>query len=422
MASQFAAFFAELTKIRRHVHENPELSFQEFKTQALVRDYLINQAHIPAEQITVSGKTGLVVDIFGGPSKEGPPPAEAVVKCVAFRGDMDALPMTEHNPHLAYQSKVPGAAHMCGHDGHTVNLMGFAHLVQQRRHLLPPHSTVRLLFQPAEEGHFGAPAMIKDGCLLGVDEVYGFHNSPSPLGTVHVKRGPMMAHGGTFTITISGPGGHGSAPQVTNDPIVAAGQVILAINTITSRNVSPHDAAIVSICQVHGGEADNVIPSSVRLSGTIRDFAPAVESTIKQRMATIVEHTCAAYGLDGKLQLFDMYPVVVNPVRETKNFEAIAASVVGADRVSDEGLPAMAGEDFTYFLQQRPGCFFTIGTREANETQMRHPHSDTFDFNDRILPLSARMYLEIAHQRLQCALYTKDELEDMTTDVLARHP
>ncbi|KAH9148366.1 hypothetical protein LEN26_004513, partial [Aphanomyces euteiches] len=342
--------------------------------------------------------------------------------CVAFRGDMDALPMTEHNSHLEYESKVPGAAHMCGHDGHTVNLMGFGHLVQQRRHLLPPHSTVRLLFQPAEEGHFGAPAMIKDGCLLGVDEVYGFHNSPSPLGTVRVKAGPMMAHGGTFTITISGPGGHGSAPHLTKDPIVAAGQVILAINSITSRNVSPHDAAIISICQVHGGEADNVIPSSVKLSGTIRDFAPAVESTIKQRMATI-EHTCAAYGLDGKLRFFDMYPVVVNPERETKIFEAIAASVVGADRVSDEGLPAMAGEDFTYFLQQRPGCFFTIGTREANETQMRQPHSDTFDFNDRILPLSARMYLEIAHERLQCALYTKDELDDMTADVLAqRHP
>ncbi|KAH9095471.1 hypothetical protein Ae201684P_014538 [Aphanomyces euteiches] len=390
-------FFAELTKFRRHLHANPELSFQEYKTQALVRDYLIHQAHIPAEQISVSGKTGLVVDIFG--PKEGPLPAEAVVKCVAFRGDMDALPMTEHNSHLEYESKVPGAAHMCGHDGHTVNLMGFGHLVQQRRHLLPPHSTTA-------------------ACLASMK----FHNSPSPLGTVRVKAGPMMAHGGTFTITISVPGGHGSAPHLTKDPIVAAGQVILAINSITSRNVSPHDAAIVSICQVHGGEADNVIPSSVKLSGTIRDFAPAVESTIKQRMATI-EHTCAAYGLDGKLRFFDMYPVVVNPERETKIFEAIAASVVGADRVSDEGLPAMAGEDFTYFLQQRPGCFFTIGTREANETQMRQPHSDTFDFNDRILPLSARMYLEIAHERLQCALYTKDELDDMTADVLAqRHP
>ncbi|KAG9408932.1 hypothetical protein AC1031_020838 [Aphanomyces cochlioides] len=193
MASNLDDFFAELTKIRRHLHANPELSFQEYKTQALVRDYLINQAQIPVEQISVSGKTGLVVDIFG--PKEGPQPAEAVVRC---------------------------------------------------------------------------------------------HNFSFPFGNIHVKAGPLMAHGGLFNITISGPGGHGSAPHVTKDPIVAAGQIILAMQTITSRSLSPHDAAIVSICQVHGGEADNVIPSSVKLSGTVRDFSPSVEATIKQRELLLV--------------------------------------------------------------------------------------------------------------------------------------
>ncbi|KAG9408925.1 hypothetical protein AC1031_022139 [Aphanomyces cochlioides] len=277
----FDSFFANLAIIRRNLHENPELSFQEFKTQALVRDYLINEAKIPEEQIHVSGKTGLAVDIFG--PTDGPKPADAALTSLAFRGDMDALPMTERNPHLPYESKAPGAAHMCGHDGHTANLMGFATLVQQRRHLLPPHSTIRLLFQPAEEGHFGAPAMIKDGCLEGVNEVYGYHNSPFPLGNIQVKAGPLMAHSTLFKIKISGPGGHGSAPHVTKDPIVAAGQLIVALQTITSRSLSPHDTAIVSVCQVHGGEADNVIPSSVKLSGTTRDFSTAADETIKKR-------------------------------------------------------------------------------------------------------------------------------------------
>ncbi|KAH9095751.1 hypothetical protein LEN26_017737 [Aphanomyces euteiches] len=435
-ATAFDSFFADLSLIRRAIHENPELSFQEFKTQALVRDYLINQAHIPAEQIQVSGKTGsflvmssfgltekcpivgLVIDIFG--PTEGSTPTEPALKCLAFRGDMDALPMTERNPHLPHESKVAGAAHMCGHDGHTANLMGFAHLVQQRRHLLPSHSKVRLLFQPAEEGHFGAPAMIKDGCLEGVDEVYGYHNSAYPLGNIHVKSGPLMAHAGSFKITISGPGGHGSAPHVTKDPIVAAGQIILAIQTITSRSLSPHDSAIVSICQVHGGEADNVIPSSVKLSGTIRDFAPTVSETIKQRMTTIVQQTCAAFDLQGEIEFQDTYPVVVNPKPETEIVQSVAAAVVGAHKVSEQGLPRCGAEDFAYFLQARPGCFFFIGTKHESDPQNRNAHSDAYDFNDEILPLGVRMFLEIAQRRFGCTLYTREELQAMTADVLSK--
>ncbi|KAH9095420.1 hypothetical protein Ae201684P_014490 [Aphanomyces euteiches] len=357
MSETFDAFFADLAVLRRHFRQNPELSLHEFKTQAFVRNYLVHQAHIPAEQIQDCGKTGLVVDILG--PTEGPKPAESALTCVAFRGDMDALPMTEKNPHLPYESQSTGVAHMCGHDGHTANLMGFATLVQQRRHFLPPQSIVRLLFQPAEEGYFGT---IRHGCLDGVDEVYGYHNWPFPLGNIQVKVGPLMAHGSTFSITISGPGGHGSAPHVTKDPIVAAGQLIGAIQTITSRSLSPHDAAIVSIGQVHGGEADNVIPSSVKLSGTIRDFSPTVESTINQRLETLVKHTCAAFGLEGKLEISDMYAVVVNPDRQANIIREIGMSVVGADRVSDNGLPVCAGEDFTYYLHQRPGCFL-LSTR-----------------------------------------------------------
>ncbi|CAK4456566.1 unnamed protein product [Aphanomyces euteiches] len=249
--------------------------------------------------------------------------------------------MTERNPHLPYESKAPGAAHMCGHDGHTANLMGFATLVQQRRHLLPPHSTIRLLFQPAEEGHFGAPAMIKDGCLEGVNQVYGYHNSSFPLGNIQVKAVSLMAHLTFFKI--SGPGGHGSAPHAT---------------------------------KVHQ----------------------------TRRPCSMIQK--------------DLYPVVVNPETETSIFQTIAAGVVGASKVSDEGLPICGAEDFSYFLQERPGCFFFIGTKDENDTQNRNCHSDTFDFNDAILPLGARVFLEIIHQRLHCALYTPEELQEMTADIL----
>ncbi|KAF0711717.1 Aste57867_5120 [Aphanomyces stellatus] len=372
MKPNFATFFSDLALIRRHIHENPELSFQEFKTQALVKQYLIDQVGIPSGNIRECATTGLVVDIFG-PS-DGP--STSPLTCIAFRGDMDALPMTESNPQLPHASNVPGAAHMCGHDGHTASLMGFGSLVFQRRHLLPAHTFVRLLFQPAEEGHFGAPAMIKEGCLDSVDEVYGYHNFPFPLGTIGVKSGPMMAHAAFFTIHINGPGGHGSAPHFTKDPIVAAAQVITAMQTIVSRNLSAHDAAVVSITQVHGGEADNVIPSNVRLSGTLRDFSPSVASTVEQRMRDILKHTCAAYGVEGELIIHDKYPVLVNPKDTTAIVQNIGKRVVGADSVSSKGLPVSGSEDFSYFLQERPGCYFFVGTIDEAHSQSRNCHSD----------------------------------------------
>ncbi|CAK4503543.1 unnamed protein product [Aphanomyces euteiches] len=364
----FDEIFAKLTAIRRTIHENPELSFREVKTQALVRDYLINQAQIPQEQIHSCGKTGLVVDIFG--PTEGPKSADGVLQCVAFRGDMDALSMTERNPHLPYVSKIPGAAHMCGHDGHTANLMGFAFLVQQRRHLLPPHSKVRVVFQPAEENDYGAVAMIKGGCLDGVDEIYGGW-------TRHC--------------------GHANHYE---------------------SSLSPHDAAVVSICQVHGGEADNVIPSSVVLSGTVRDFLPAVSQTIHARMKSIVENICASYGVEGVLEFHDFFPAVVNHTNATKIVQEVAANVVGVAKVSEEGLPRCGAEDFAYYLEQRPGCFFSIGTKHKDDTQKRNCHSDTFDFNDAITPLAIRMFLEIVNKRLKCTLYSPEERIQMTKELL----
>ncbi|OQS06257.1 amidohydrolase family protein [Thraustotheca clavata] len=399
--------FNELTELRRHFHQNPDGCWNEFNTQAKVKEYLIEHAHISPEDIHECATTGLIVNISGPQNDEA---ALEDVKCIAFRGDMDALPMTEDNPHLPYQSINPGVAHMCGHDGHTTSLIGFGILMQRSRHLLPPNTCVRLLFQPAEEGGFGAVKMIEDGCLKGVDEIYGYHNDSDPFGSIVVKSGPFMAHSCRFYITINGPGGHGSAPHFTSDPIIAAAQMIMSMQSIVSRNISAQENAILSITQVHGGEADNVIPSQVRLSGTLRDFNPSVALLVHTRMKQIVENTAAAFNVTANIEFKDGYPVTFNHPFQTSTIEEIAACVVGKDHIITKGLPAQASEDFSYYLQQVPGTYYFIGTQEAGESQRRDCHRNTYDFNDKVLPLTVRMFLEIVQRRLECILYSSDEM------------
>ncbi|OQS07405.1 amidohydrolase family protein, partial [Thraustotheca clavata] len=406
VSMDFPTFFKSIVALRQSLHASPEVSFKEFKTQERIKQFLITEAGIPEQDIRTCAGTGLVVDVQG--PRTSP---EVPVRCIALRADMDALPMTENNPHLNYHSTQHQAAHMCGHDGHMASLMSFSVLLNRKRDQLPPNTSVRLLFQPAEEGHFGAVEMIKDGCLNGVDEVYGYHNMPAPVGTLLVKPGPVMSHSSRFSIRISGPGGHGSAPHQTTDPIVAAGHIIVAMQSIVSRNVSAQDSAIISITQVHGGEADNVIPSSVVLSGTTRDFSPSVSEIIEQRMKAIVESTAAAFNVKGEFTFRSGYPVTFNTEAEANLVEELAIKALGKDNVSANGLPYAASEDFSYYLQERPGCFFFLGTNDENIPQNRTLHSDTFDFNDAILPIAARIFLGIVQRQLNCQLYSNDELQ-----------
>ncbi|KDO29617.1 hypothetical protein SPRG_05570 [Saprolegnia parasitica CBS 223.65] len=394
-----AEFFDQLTQLRRHFHQHAEVTWQEVATQATIKDYLLTHAQIPADNIHVCATTGLVVNIFGPTSDDGA--TDGSLRCVAFRGDMDALPMTEQNPHLPYASVHAGAAHMCGHDGHMASLVGFAIFMQRARLSLPLNTCVRLLFQPAEEGGFGAVKMIEDGCLDGVDEP-----------------GALLAHSCRFEITLRGPGGHGSAPHHTTDPVVAAGHVIVAMQSIVSRSLPAQENAIVSITQVHGGEADNVIPSSVRLSGTLRDFNPDVATVVHARMRSIVTHVAAAHDVTGEIAFDDGYPVTMNHAAQTDVVVEVASDIVGAARVTSTGLPVSGSEDFSYYLQKIPGAFYFVGTKPLHDVdgaQNRNCHSDTFDFNDDALPLTVRLFLEIAQHRFQCALFTKEELDAIYT-------
>ncbi|OQR88359.1 heat shock 70 kDa protein, partial [Thraustotheca clavata] len=247
-------------------------------------------------------------------------------------------------------------------------------------------------------------------CLDGVDEIYGYHNGPFPLGVVAVKGGPILSHAARFSIILNGPGGHGSAPHQTQDPIVAAGHIIVAVQSIISRNVSAQERAVISITQVHGGEADNVIPSQVKLSGTIRDFNPDVFSIIEERMTRIVENTAAAFGVTGSFTFKDGYPVTMNHDAQADIVHEVATAVVGPHKVTKNGLPLSASEDFSYYLKELPGAFYVVGTQDGDGGQNRNPHSDTFDYNDDILPLTVRMFLEIAQHRFGCKLYEAEEL------------
>ncbi|OQR91208.1 amidohydrolase family protein [Achlya hypogyna] len=356
-----ADMFTRLVALRCHFHEHPELRFQETATQTTFALTSLTNPVSPRRTLPVApaqvrplllfassclSSAGLVVNVYGPTTtttRDG-------LRCIAFCGDMDTLPITERNPSLAYASRIGGAAHMCGHDGHMTLLAGFACFLQRAA---LANTCVRLLFQPAEEGHFGAVQMIKDRCIDGVDELYGYHNAPFSLGSVHDKPGAIMSHGSKFTISVNVPGGYSSAPHQTavtrSSPL---GTIVVALQSIASRNVAAAESAIISIGTIHGGEADSAIPSTMRMTGT---------------------------------------------------------------GVSEAGLPLCASEDFSYYLQQHPGCFFMLGTVEVGEAQNRQLHSDTFDFNDKVLPLAVRLFLEIAQHRLACELFSPVEMAAIYT-------
>lgn len=438
------AFWCSLIALRREVHMHPETGFKEVRTQSRVREVLTKFAGIPEENIRVSAITGLIADIHGtAPAKEGHP-----VKCIALRSDLDGLSMTEGNSSLPYRSKNEGVAHMCGHDGHIAGLIGAAILLQRCAAKIPSNFIIRLLFQPAEEstppgtagfdfertGGGGAMPMIDDGCLTGVDEVYGWHNWPNyPLGTLVVQTGPVMAHGTFFDIDIQGRGGHGSQPHACVDPIICGAAVVSGLHTIVSRSLPSWSNAVVSICQFHSGERNNVIPDTVKLGGTIRDVDEKVFATIKSKFSDIVNGICKGYGCTADVRIQSLYPAVMNHEAQTDVVKRCAAKLENslALKVTNEGLPIMGAEDFSYYLKERPGAFFLMGTHEfvvrglsAYEGSDDTPrtncicHGTTYDFNDNVLPRVVLMFLRIVEDRFGLDLYSQDDVMKASFDLV----
>jgi len=429
-------FWCSLIAHRREMHMHPEVGFEEFRTQKRVREILTTFAKIPEDQIKTSAITGLIVDVRGN----APPKTDATVKCVALRADLDALSMKEGNRALPYRSRNDGVAHMCGHDGHTTALLGAAILLQRRIDRIPSNFTIRLLFQPAEEstppgkagfdytktGGGGAVPMIWDGCLQGVDEVYGWHNWPAwPLGELRVQPGPVMAHSSFWTATITGRGGHGSQPHACTDPIVCGAAVVSALQTIVSRSLPSFANAVVTTAQFHAGERNNVIPDTAVLSGTIRDNDEAAFATINRRLDSLVNGVCKGFGCTAEVTVSSLYPCIVNHQGPTDAVLRCAArlSIPVALKSLADGLPLMAAEDFSYYLRERPGCFFFLGTNEllvhglsaysGGDDAKRSNcicHNTAFDFNDNVLPRAILMLMRIVEDRLGLELYSQEEV------------
>ncbi len=383
-----ASLQPHLVSLRHDIHRYPEPGFEEERTQARIREEL---EAVGLEPRDCAG-TGLVVDIGSG---TGP--------TIALRADIDCLRMTEENHDLPWRSQREGLAHMCGHDGHTTAMVGVAKLLAPHADKLP--GRIRLLFQPAEEGPGGAPVMIEQGCLDGVDEVYGMHNWPAMgLGTLQTIAGPCMATVASFTITIKGKGGHASQPQDARDPVLAASQVVSALQSIVSRSVHYEERAVVSVTTFHAGEAFNVIPDTAVLTGTTRALSEEVCDLIERRMGEVVTQVAAGMGCEGALDFVRMYPVLVNTPVETAHVERAARAVLGEGAVTSTNLPMLGAEDFAYFLQHRPGCFFFLGGGEPGRSNSMC-HATDYDFNDRLLAPAIQLWVRLVEDRLGVELY-----------------
>ena len=385
---------ASIAAVRRDIHAHPELCFKEVRTADVVADKLTEWG-IPVHRgMGTTGVVGIVHGRDGG--KSG--------RAIGLRADMDALPMQEHNT-FAHASQHAGKMHACGHDGHTAMLLGAAQHFAKHRNF---DGTVYLIFQPAEEGGGGAREMIKDGLFeqFPVESVFGMHNWPGmAVGTFAASAGPVMASSNEFHITIRGKGSHAALPHNGIDPVPVACQMVMAFQTIISRNKKPVDAGVISVTMIHTGEATNVVPDSCEIQGTVRTFTYEVLDMIERRMQEIAEHTSAAFGATVEFQFTRNYPPTINHAAETAFAREVMAEIVGADRVVEQE-PTMGAEDFAYMLQARPGCYAFIANGDGAHREMGHGggpcmlHNPSYDFNDDLIPLGATYWVQLAEKWL----------------------
>lgn len=368
---------------RRYLHERPELGFQEEQTSAFIATKLAEWGYGVQGGY---GKTGIVGTLSKGTSGH----------VIGIRADMDALPITEGTS-LPYASKTPGVMHACGHDGHVASALAAARALQAQEF----DGTVKFIFQPAEENEGGARVMIEDGLFRDhkVDAVFGMHNWPAlPVGTLVARPDQMMAAFGTFEIIVKGRGAHGAMPHEGADPVVAASQLVTALQTISSRNVSPLQAAVVSVTQIHGGDAWNVIPEEVVLRGTTRWFDEEIGERIQQRVKAVAASIAEGLGCEAVVEYLVRYPATINNAAQAAVVRNVAEHTAGLTVL--DALPSMAAEDFSFMLRDQPGCYFWLGAaRESGANPGLH--SSRYDFNDAVLPLAAKMWVSLVQSVLR---------------------
>jgi amidohydrolase len=373
--------------LRRDIHAHPELGFEEQRTSDLIAGKLTEWG-IPVHRGL--GKTGVVGIVKGGDSG----------RAVGLRADIDCLPMTERNT-FAHASVHPGKMHACGHDGHTAMLLAAAKYLAVHRNF---NGTVYLIFQPAEEGGGGAREMIKEGLfrLFPMEAIFGAHNWPGmPAGSFAIRSGPVLASANEFKITIRGKGAHAAMPHNGIDPVSVACQMVLAFQTIISRNKRPIDAGVISVTMIHAGEATNVIPDTCELQGTVRTFTLEVLDMIERRMRQIAESTCQAFEAHCEFEFDRNYPPTINHPKESEFVRNFLSELFGSQQVY-EFEPTMGAEDFSYYLLEKPGCFFMIGNGEGEHRPGGHGmgpcmlHNPSYDFNDELIPVGGTMWVRLA--------------------------
>ena len=369
----------KIISIRRDIHKHPELSFQEFRTAKLVSDQLRSFGISVTDNV---GKTGVVGVLQG--SSPG--------RTIAMRADMDALPLQEKSDVL-YKSINKGVMHACGHDAHVAMLLGAAEVLSNNKKNI--NGTIKFIFQPAEEGYGGAQFMIEDGVIDNVDEIYGLHVwNYQQSGTIGIKDGPVMAAADMFTITIKGIGGHGATPQGTVDSIVVASNLIQTLQTIVSRNTNPIESTVLTIGKINGGDNFNIIADTVTLKGTTRAYTEKNRQLIKDRMFQIIKGTEKVFNASITLNYKDGYPPVINDSQITQKVYAAATKIV-KDKVIKPYL-SMGGEDFSYFSNRVPGCFFFLGSAPKDREPMSTPqHCSHFDIDEDVLEIGSSVFVEL---------------------------
>ncbi|PFB25778.1 hydrolase [Bacillus cereus] len=378
MAANVEQLTEMLISIRRNLHEHPELSYEEFETTKTIKNWL-EEKNITI--INSSLETGVIAEISGNNS--GP--------IIAIRADIDALPIQEET-NLPYASKIPGKMHACGHDFHTAAIIGAAYLLKEKESSLS--GTVRFIFQPAEESSNGACKVIEAGHLHGVQAIFGMHNKPDlPVGTIGIKDGPLMAGVDRFKIEIHGVGTHAAVPDAGVDPIVASSQIVMALQTIVSRNISSSHNTVVSVTNIHSGNTWNVIPEKATLEGTVRTFQTETREKIPALMKRIIQGVSDALGVKTEFRFYAGPPAVHNDTSLT-NLSSQVAEKMNLNIISPT--PSMAGEDFSFYQKEIPGSFVFMGTSGTHEW-----HHPAFTVDEQALPISAEYFALLAEKALK---------------------
>tara|TARA_B110000003_G_scaffold65044_2_gene65783 strand:- start:6990 stop:8162 length:1173 start_codon:yes stop_codon:yes gene_type:complete len=383
--NRISEMHGEITVWRRDFHENPELLYDTHRTSKIVKEKLTS---FGCDQvITGLGRTGVVGVIHGRSNSNG--------KTIGLRADMDALPIKEIT-NLEYSSKKDGMMHACGHDGHTAMLLGAAKYLSETRNF---DGKVVVIFQPAEEGGAGAKEMCEDGLMSDFDisEVYGMHNAPGlPVGQFNIRSGAFFAAADQFTVNIQGKGGHAARPQETIDPTIVGAHILIALQSVASRNTDPLKSLVVSVTSFRTeSDSYNVIPQTVQLKGTVRTLSKDVRDMAQEKITQLIKNTGLAFGANVELDYDRGYPVMINSDLETSHMIKAAKNVAGDKNVDDNASQVMGAEDFSYMLEERPGAYIRVGN--GNTASLHHPK---YDFNDESIPFGTSFWVELTETRL----------------------